>query len=78
MEHQRAIGARRLAAKVGRRLKVIVDAGGPTGGTARTMGDAPEIDGVVHVASRRPIRPGEIVTVKVKRADNYDLFAELG
>ncbi len=78
MEHQRAIGARRLKAKVGRRLKVIVDAGGTTGGTARTTGDAPEIDGVVHITSRRPIRSGDIVTVKIKSADDYDLFGELG
>ena len=78
MEHQGAIGARRLKTKVGRRLKVIVDQGGATGGIARTMGDAPEIDGVVHLTSRRPIRSGEIVTVKIKSADSFDLFADLG
>jgi ribosomal protein S12 methylthiotransferase len=35
--------------------------------------DAPEIDGNVYVSSRRPLRPGDIVTVKVERADAYDL-----
>jgi ribosomal protein S12 methylthiotransferase len=39
----------------------------------RTHGDAPEIDGVVHVASRRPLRLGEIATVRIDRADEYDL-----
>ena len=39
----------------------------------RTRGDAPEIDGTVHVASRRPLRRGEIATVKIERADEYDL-----
>ncbi len=78
MEHQQAIGARKLKAKVGRNLKVIVDEGGRQGGTGRTMGDAPEIDGKVHIASRRPIRAGEIMTMKIKSADAYDLFAELG
>ena len=78
MEHQRAISARRLKAKVGKRLKVIVDQGGPGGGTGRSQGDAPEIDGTVHVASRRPLRTGEIVTVKVNRADDHDLFGDLG
>ena len=75
MERQQAIGARKLRAKVGRRLKVIVDEGGPTGGIGRTMGDAPEIDGKVRIASRRPIRPGEIITVNVKSAETYDLVA---
>ena len=37
------------------------------------MADAPEIDGAVYVASRRPLRVGEIATVKIERADEYDL-----
>ena len=76
MERQQAIGARKLRAKVGRRLKVIVDIGGASGGIGRTMGDAPEIDGKVHIASRRPIRTGEIITVNVKAAETYDLIAD--
>ena len=36
-------------------------------------GDAPEIDGAVYVKSRRPLRVGEIATVKIERADEYDL-----
>jgi ribosomal protein S12 methylthiotransferase len=32
-----------------------------------------EIDGTVYVASRRPLRAGEIATVKIERADQYDL-----
>jgi ribosomal protein S12 methylthiotransferase len=39
----------------------------------RSMADAPEIDGAVYVASRRPLRVGEIATVKIDRADEYDL-----
>ena len=39
----------------------------------RSMGDAPEIDGAVYVASRRPLRVGEIATVKIERTDEYDL-----
>ena len=78
MEHQQVISARKLKAKVGRSLKVIVDEGGRQGGTGRTTGDAPAIDGKVHLSSRRPIRAGEIVTARIKSADAYDLFAELG
>jgi len=39
----------------------------------RSMADAPEIDGSVYVTSRRPLRVGEIATVKIERADAYDL-----
>ena len=32
-----------------------------------------EVDGAVYVASRRPLRVGEIATVQIERADAYDL-----
>jgi ribosomal protein S12 methylthiotransferase len=73
MERQQRISAKRLAAKVGRRIEAIVDEGGARGGRGRSKGDAPQIDGAVHVASRRPLREGEIVQVKIERADAYDL-----
>jgi ribosomal protein S12 methylthiotransferase len=72
MERQQAISARRLAARVGRRIRVIIDEPAPVA-KGRSQWDAPEIDGTVHVASRRPLRAGDIVTVKVERADAYDL-----
>jgi ribosomal protein S12 methylthiotransferase len=77
MEHQQAISARKLAAKVGQRLSVLVDQGGKDTAEGRTKGDAPEIDGKVHITGRRPIRSGEIVTVKINRSDRYDLFGTL-
>jgi ribosomal protein S12 methylthiotransferase len=73
MAHQQAIAARRQQARVGRRVPVLIDEAGPTVAKGRTKWDAPEIDGVTYVASRRPLRPGEIVTVKIDRADAYDL-----
>jgi ribosomal protein S12 methylthiotransferase len=73
MEVQQAISARKLKAKVGKRLPVIIDEAGPSVAKGRSMGDAPEIDGAVYVASRRPLRAGDIVTVKVERSDAYDL-----
>ena len=73
MERQQAISAKRLAAKVGRRIEAIVDVGGAKGSKGRSKGDAPQIDGTVHIASRRPLRQGDIVTVKIERADAYDL-----
>ena len=82
MRHQQAISARRLKRKVGSRQPVIIDEVYPGNGRSsqpgmlakgRSRGDAPEIDGAVHVASRRPLRVGEIATVKIERADEYDL-----
>src|ERR1043166_9395184 len=73
MQRQQAISARRLKAKVGTRQQVIIDEVGPTVAKGRSKGDAPEIDGAVYVASRRPLRVGEIATVKIERADEYDL-----
>jgi len=76
METQKAISAAKLKSRVGKRIKVIVDQTGPTVAIGRSQWDAPEIDGTVHVASRRPLRIGEIVTVKVERADHYDLHGQ--
>ena len=73
MARQQAISARRLKRKVGTRQQVLIDKAGPTVAKGRSKGDAPEIDGTVYVASRRPLRQGEIVTVKIERADEYDL-----
>ncbi|ACL59965.1 30S ribosomal protein S12 methylthiotransferase RimO [Methylobacterium nodulans] len=73
MEAQAVISARLQKAKVGKRLPVIIDEAGPTVAKGRSKYDAPEIDGSVHVAFRRPVRAGDIVTVKIERADTYDL-----
>ncbi len=73
MEHQQAISAGLLRRKVGRRMPVIVDAVGPTVAVGRTKGDAPEIDGRVHLSHRFPVRVGDVVTARIERADPYDL-----
>jgi len=73
MRHQQAISARRLKRKIGTRQQVIIDEIGPSVAKGRGKGDAPEIDGAVYVAARRPLRVGEIATVKIERADAYDL-----
>ena len=73
MQAQQKISARRLKRRVGTRQKVIIDEAGPTIAKGRSMADAPEIDGAVYAASRRPLRVGEIATVKIERADKYDL-----
>ena len=73
MQRQQAISAKRLRRKIGTRQPVIIDEVGPSVAKGRTRGDAPEIDGAVYVSARRPLRVGEIATVKIERADAYDL-----
>ena len=73
MAHQQAISQKRLKRRIGKREKVIIDEVGPTGAKARSKGDAPQIDGTVHLTSRRPLRIGEIATVRIERTDAYDL-----
>jgi ribosomal protein S12 methylthiotransferase len=74
MQRQQAISTSRLKRKVGTRQQVIIDQVEADGAKGRTKGDAPEIDGSVHVTGHRPLRVGEIATVKIERADAYDLY----
>jgi ribosomal protein S12 methylthiotransferase len=73
MEAQQVISAKKLRRKIGRREKVLIDRVDGNITIGRTRGDAPEIDGVVHVGTRRPLKAGEIATVKIEQADAYDL-----
>src|SRR5450631_3029993 len=73
MKRQQTISAKRLRRRVGTRQQVLIDEVGPTVAKGRSKGDAPEIDGTVYIASRRPLRVGEFATVKIERAEAYDL-----
>ncbi|CAM5204459.1 Ribosomal protein uS12 methylthiotransferase RimO OS=Castellaniella defragrans (strain DSM /CCUG 39792 / 65Phen) OX=1437824 GN=rimO PE=3 SV=1 [Castellaniella denitrificans] len=75
MAHQQAISTRRLAAKVGRTLAVLVDeVDGDGGATARSMADAPEIDGSVLLRDAAGRAPGDLIQVRIEDADEYDLY----
>ncbi len=76
MEVQQRVSAKRLKRKVGRREQVIIDRVDNGTARGRTRGDAPEIDGIVHVSARRPLKVGEIATVMIERAEAYDLHGK--
>jgi len=76
MEAAAGISARKLAAKVGKTMRVLVDSVTPEGAIARGSGDAPEIDGVVRIARAGKARPGEFLNVRITGSDAYDLTAE--
>lgn len=73
MQRASDISAARLARKVGQTLQVLVDEVQGDNATARTAGDAPEIDGVVHISRARGMRAGEFARVTITGADTYDL-----
>jgi len=73
MQTQQKVSTKILKSKVGKTLPVIIDEPGATVATGRTKYDAPEIDGVVYVASRQPLKAGEIVNVTIESSDEYDL-----
>jgi ribosomal protein S12 methylthiotransferase len=75
MELQAGVSAKRLAAKVGKTITVLVDAVEGSRAVARSKADAPEIDGVVHVSKAKELEPGDFVDVRVERSDAHDLYA---
>ena len=75
MAAQQAISARRLAQQVGRDIQVIVDEVADDNVITRSGGDAPEIDGKVLLPPGGNLAPGDILEVRVERADEYDLWA---
>ncbi|MDH4174516.1 MAG: radical SAM protein, partial [Betaproteobacteria bacterium] len=70
MQAQEAISARKLQAKVGQTLQVLVDAPG----VGRSAADAPEIDGTVRF---RGGNSGEFRQVTIERAGAHDLHGRL-
>ena len=76
MAHQQAISTERLARKIGKEFDVLIDEVDEDGAVGRSSADAPEIDGSVFVDSAVPLKPGDMVRVRVTDSDEYDLWAE--
>jgi len=74
------ISIKRLAKKVGKRMQILIDRIDDSGGIGRTIGDAPEIDGLVRVLpSSKPskrYRAGEFVRATIISAQGHDLIAQ--
>jgi ribosomal protein S12 methylthiotransferase len=74
------ISVKRLTKKIGKRIQVLIDRVDESGGIGRTIGDAPEIDGLVRVlpASKpsKRYRAGEIIRATVISSQGHDLIAE--
>ena len=78
MEKAQAISEAKLAAKIGSVQQVIVDSVDDQGATCRTKADAPEIDGNLFIDTGfDALSPGDMVTVEVEEASEYDLWGRI-
>jgi ribosomal protein S12 methylthiotransferase len=77
MELAAEISAQRLAQKVGRRMRVLVDRVDAEAATARSASDAPEIDGTVRIVAARGLKAGDFADVRITQAGAYDLEGRL-
>jgi ribosomal protein S12 methylthiotransferase len=75
MQLQQEISTKKLKAKIGKTIPVLIDTSGKEGGIGRSSADAPEIDGTVKVTGKN-LKPGDIIKVRITDADEYDLFGK--
>ena len=78
MDVQAEISAQKLEARVGSVQRCLVDVVDGDLAIARTMADAPEIDGVVQVQNglEAGLQPGDFVDVEIMGSDEHDLYGE--
>jgi ribosomal protein S12 methylthiotransferase len=76
MQDQQIISTEIQQSFVGRTLKVLIEEQekeNPGSYIGRSEYDAPDVDGVVYVRSKAPLKPGDFVHVKITDAYEYDL-----
>lgn len=76
MQLQSQISAKRLQAKIGKTIQVLVDEIDEEGAIARSSADAPEIDGKVYIRDADKLKVGDFTHVKITDASEYDLYAD--
>ena len=62
---------------LGKTIDVLIDAKEGSGYLGRSQYDAPEVDGIVYVSSKRVLSQGEFVKVKISATMEYDLQGEV-
>jgi len=75
MLKQQAISTAKLKQRIGQQLSVLVETSAAPGYIGRCYADAPEIDGLVHIATDADLPRGEFCQVEITDADEYDLYA---
>jgi ribosomal protein S12 methylthiotransferase len=77
MATQQEISTKKLQAKIGQVVEVLVDEANSEQIVARSAADAPEIDGNVFIQPDQDVEAGDFIQVKVDDADEYDLYGKL-
>ena len=75
-EMARQVTDRRMQAKVGTTIEVLIDEVDEDGAVGRSQADSPEVDGSVFLEDGEGLEPGDIIQAKVFAAEDYDLWAE--
>jgi len=60
---------------IGRQMEVVIDEVSGRAATARSYREAPDVDGAVLLRSKKPLKPGQFIKVKITAAGPYDLNA---
>ena len=76
MQLQADISRNKLSAKIGSQQSVLIDSITDDEIIARSMSDAPEIDGQVYLPIIEGVQVGMRVDVTITDSDDYDLFGE--
>ena len=75
-EQARQVTDRRMQAKVGTMIDVLIDEVDEDGAIGRSKADSPEVDGSVFIEDGEGLKPGDLIKVTVFAAEDYDLWAE--
>jgi ribosomal protein S12 methylthiotransferase len=76
MDVQADISYEKLAERRGSEMTVLIDEADGRRAEGRTYADAPEIDGVVHIAQGKGLQAGDFVKVRITRSDDHDLWGK--
>ena len=74
---QQGISMELLQARVGTECEVLVEGRDEDGWYGRSILEAPESDGCIHLTAQRALTPGTYVRARITGADAYDLTAEV-
>jgi ribosomal protein S12 methylthiotransferase len=71
---QQVISRQKLQSRIGQTLEVLIDKINADIIIGRSYADAPEINGNVFILNGSRLEPGDLVKIRIERADDYDLY----
>ena len=74
---QQSISMELLEQRIGEVCEVLVEGRDEDGWYGRSIREAPESDGCIHLLTERELIPGSYIQARIVSADAYDLTAEV-